>query len=103
MKVLVVCIPLAGHLNPLLPLIRAFVDAGDDVLVATGSDVRAEVVAAGAEHAPAGHGFGWWFERLDARTRAMPGDGLAPDRILSYFIPRVFGEAALDDMVDGAL
>jgi UDP:flavonoid glycosyltransferase YjiC (YdhE family) len=103
MKVLVVCIPLAGHLNPLKPLVGAFVDAGDDVLVASGPDVRPEVVAAGAEFAPAGHGFGWWFERLSARTRAMPGDGLAPDRILSYFLPRVFGEAALDDMVDGAL
>jgi len=103
MKVLVVCIPLAGHLNPLKPLIGAFVDAGDEVLVASGPDVRPEVVAAGAEFAPAGHGFGWWFERLGARTRAMPGDGLAPDRILSYFLPRVFGEAALEDMVDGAL
>jgi UDP:flavonoid glycosyltransferase YjiC (YdhE family) len=44
MKVLVVCIPLAGHLNPLKPLIGAFVDAGDDVLVASGPDVRGEVV-----------------------------------------------------------
>ena len=103
MKVLVVCIPQAGHLNPLKPLIDAFVDAGDEVLVASGPDVQAEVVAAGAKFAEAGHGFGFWFERLAARTRAMPGDGLAPERILSYFLPRVFGEAALDDMVDGAL
>jgi UDP:flavonoid glycosyltransferase YjiC (YdhE family) len=103
MKVLVVCIPVSGHLNPLMPLIGAFVDAGDEVLVASGSDVRREVVAAAAGFAPVGHGFGWWFERLAARTRAMPGDGLAPERILSYFLPRVFGEAALDDMVDGAL
>ena len=103
MKVLVVCIPLAGHLNPLKPLIGAFVDAGDEVLVASGPDVQREVVAAGAEFAAAGHGFGWWFERLGAWTRAMPGDGLAPERILSYFLPRVFGEAALEDMVDGAL
>jgi hypothetical protein len=29
----------------------------------------------------------------------MPGDGLAPKRVLSYFLPCVFGEAALDDMV----
>lgn len=103
MKVLVVCIPLAGHLNPLKPLIGAFVDAGDEVLVASGPDVRSEVVAAGAEFALAGHGFGWWFEQLGTRTRAMPGDGLAPERILGYFLPRVFGEAALEDMVDGAL
>ena len=103
MRVLTVCIPLTGHLNPLLPLIDSFVAAGDEVLVATGPDVHSEVVAAGAKFAPAGHGFGHWFERLCERTRAMPGDGLAPERILSYFLPRVFGEAALDDMVDGVL
>src|SRR5437879_3614200 len=103
MKVLTVCIPLAGHLNPLLPLIDAFVVAGDDVLVATGPDVERDVVASGAQFAPAGHGFGLWFERLGARTRALPGDGLAPERILSYFLPRVFGEVALEDMVDGVL
>ena len=103
MKVLVVCIPLSGHFNPLKPLIGAFVGAADEVLVASGSDIRGEVVAAGAEFAPAGHGFGLWFERLSTRTRAMPGDGLAPDRILRYFLPRVFGEAAFDDMVDGVL
>jgi UDP:flavonoid glycosyltransferase YjiC (YdhE family) len=52
MKVLVVCIPLAGHPNPLKPLIGAFVDAGDEVLVASGPDLRREVAAAGAESAP---------------------------------------------------
>ena len=103
MKVLTVCIPMTGHLNPLVPLIGAFLDAGDDVLVTTGSDVKREVVETGAHFAPAGHSFGSWFERLGARTRAFPGDGLAPERILSYFLPRVFGEAALDDMVDGVL
>jgi UDP:flavonoid glycosyltransferase YjiC (YdhE family) len=103
MKVLVVCIPLAGHLNPLKPLISAFIDAGDEVLVASGADIQREVTTAGAEFAPAGHGFGWWFEQLGARTRAMPGDGLEPERILSYFLPRVFGEVALEDMIDGAL
>jgi len=103
MKVLTVCIPVAGHLNPLVPLIGAFLDAGDDVLVATGSDVQREVVETGARFAPAGHNLGWWFERLGARTRAMPGDGLAPERILSYFLPRVFGEAALEDMIDEVL
>src|SRR4029077_7434881 len=29
--------------------------------------------------------------------------GLAPERILRYFLPRVFGEAALEDMIDGVL
>lgn len=103
MKVLVTCIPQAGHLNPLKALIEAFVESGDDVVVASGRGVRSEILAAGAAFAPAGHDFGFWFERLSERTRAMPGDGLAPDRILRYFLPRVFGEAALDDMVDGVL
>ncbi|HZQ85438.1 MAG TPA: glycosyltransferase [Acidimicrobiales bacterium] len=103
MRVLVVCIPVTGHVNPLLPLIDAFAAAGDEVLVASGPQAHSDVVAAGAKFTPAGRGFGDWFERLTERTRAMPGDGVAPERILSYFLPRVFGEAALDDMVDGVL
>jgi UDP:flavonoid glycosyltransferase YjiC (YdhE family) len=103
MKVLTVCIPLTGHLNPLVPIVDAFLDAGDDVLVATGPHVEPAVVETGAQFASAGDGFGSWFERLSARTRAVPGDGLVPERILGYFLPRVFGEAALDDMVDDVL
>jgi UDP-N-acetylglucosamine:LPS N-acetylglucosamine transferase len=41
-----------------------------------------------------------WFERLVGRTRGAPGDGLPPERINHYFLPRVFGEIATDDMID---
>ena len=38
--------------------------------------------------------------RLAARTRGNPGDGLAPERILHYFLPRAFGEIGVDEMID---
>jgi hypothetical protein len=41
--------------------------------------------------------------RLAARTRGAPGDGLPPERILHYFLPRAFGEVAVDEMIDDVL
>lgn len=97
------CIPQAGHLNPLLPLISAFADAGDEVVVATGEDVRDQVEKLGVTFERAGGGFGAWFPALAARTRGAPGDGLPPDRISHYFVPRLFAEIATADMVDDVL
>jgi UDP:flavonoid glycosyltransferase YjiC (YdhE family) len=34
---------------------------------------------------------------------AFPGDGVAPERILQYFLPRAFGEIGVDEMVDDVL
>jgi UDP:flavonoid glycosyltransferase YjiC (YdhE family) len=100
MNVLVHCIPQAGHVNPLMPMLTAFVDGGDRVVVATGDAVRRQVEDAGAEFRPAGHGMETWFATLAGRTRGAPGDGLPPSRILHYFAPRLFAEVAADDMVD---
>ena len=41
--------------------------------------------------------------RLAARTRGAPGDGLPPERIIHYFLPRAFGEIAVDEMIDDVL
>jgi UDP:flavonoid glycosyltransferase YjiC (YdhE family) len=41
--------------------------------------------------------------RLAARTRGAPGDGLPPERILHYFLPRAFGEIGVDEMIDDVL
>lgn len=103
MKVLVTCVPQAGHLNPMLPLIAASVRSGDDVVVASGEAVRGQIEAVGARFVPAGSGMDAWFGQLAARTRGAPGDGLPPDRIGHYFIPRLFGEIATADMVDDVL
>lgn len=103
MKILTICIPQAGHLNPLLPLLRQFVQDGDEVVVASAEDIRGQVVAAGAEFRTAGQGLPAYFAQLAARTRGRPGDGLPPERISYYFIPRLFAEIAAADMVDDAL
>ena len=41
-------------------------------------------------------------ERLGVHPGA-PGDGLPPERINSYFVPRLFAEIGADDMIDGVL
>jgi len=53
LKVLAVCVPGAGHINPLLPLIEAFGRQGDRIVVASGSDIASSVERAGAELCPA--------------------------------------------------
>jgi UDP:flavonoid glycosyltransferase YjiC (YdhE family) len=103
MKVLVVSTPLSGHLSPLLPLLNALLSGGDEVVVATGSEAAPTVEKCGAQFFAAGAGDGVWFDRLRQRTRGNPGDGIAPDRINHYFVPRLFGEIAAADMIDDVL
>ncbi len=102
-KILVVSMPLGGHISPLVPIIRALVTGGDEVVVATGAEAAPIVERSGARLAKAGSGMGAAFERLKQRTRGNPGDGIAPERINHYFVPRVFGEIVLDDMIDDVL
>lgn len=99
-KVLVVSLPLGGHISPLVPLIRELVTGGDEVVVATGAEAAPIVERSGARLAKAGSGIPAAFERLAQRTRGKPGDGIAPERINHYFVPRVFGEILLDDMIE---
>jgi UDP:flavonoid glycosyltransferase YjiC (YdhE family) len=102
-KVLVTCVPQAGHMNPMVPLISAFIRAGDEVVVATGDALRDQVETLGARFERAGNGLDAWFGQLAARTRGVPGDGLPSERIAHYFVPRLFGEIASADMVDDVL
>jgi UDP:flavonoid glycosyltransferase YjiC (YdhE family) len=100
MRVLVVCVPQAGHLSPLLPLAAALAAQGDKVVVASGPDVAEAVTMAGLHFVPAGGGYAQWFPALAKRIRGSPGDGLPAARILHYFVPRLFGEIAVADMID---
>ena len=90
----------AGHFTPLVPIIGALRAGGDDVMVASGPNAEAMVDKTGARFALAGRGQGELMARLAARTRGNPGDGLAPERILHYFLPRAFGEIGVDEMID---
>ena len=103
MRVLVVSVPAPGHLNPMVPLIEAFVAGGDRVVVASGRAVADVTTRHGAEFWEAGTSEEEWFGRLAARTRGAPGDGLPAERINHYFVPRLFAEIAADDMIDGVL
>ena len=100
MRILFTCIPQTGHVTPLMPLALALVDQGDDVVVATGPDARPIVESSGVTFTSIGPPFGEWFAALRGRTRGNPGDGLAPERVETYFVPRLFGEIGTAVMLD---
>jgi hypothetical protein len=100
MRVMVVCAPAAGHFHPLVPLALALTAAGDEVLVASAPSVCAGAKAVGLAAQPVGPEINAWMGLLRSRVRGTPGDGLAPDRILSYFMPRLFGECGAPLMAD---
>ncbi|MDB4872992.1 MAG: sle [Gemmatimonadales bacterium] len=101
MRVLFTCIPAYGHLHPLLPLAMACAENGDDVVMATGPDMCGRAEAAGLATQPVGTGIGDWWPELARRAGGEPGDGLPADRILAYFVPRLFAEIAAQSMIDG--
>lgn len=103
MKVVFCCVPQTGHILPLLPLARGFVDRGDEVVMASGPDAAPSVSGLGLSFRAVGPAFDAWFGVLRARTRGIPGDGLAPSRIESYFVPRLFGEIGMALVIDDLL
>jgi UDP:flavonoid glycosyltransferase YjiC (YdhE family) len=100
MKVVFTCAPAYGHLNPLLPLARAFGQSGDEVVLATSADMCARAEAAGVRTTVVGPGMDVWGPELARRAGGQPGDGLPADRILPYFIPRLFAEIGAQLMID---
>jgi UDP:flavonoid glycosyltransferase YjiC (YdhE family) len=103
LRVIVTCVPQTGHILPLLPLSHAFAGRGDEVIIASGPDAEGAVTSRGLSFRPVGPAFGSWFAALRARTRGVPGDGLAPSRVQGYFVPRLFGEIGIALMVDDLL
>lgn len=93
----------AGHVTPLVPLISALSADGDEVLVTSGPGAASIIDKTDARFVVAGPGQSEYMTRLAARTRGIPGDGVAPERILQYFLPRAFGEIGVDEMVDDVL
>lgn len=89
MRVVVSCVPQTGHVLPVLPIAQAFSSQGDEVTVASGPDAAALVAAGGLGFRAVGPSFDAWFGALRSRTRGLPGDGLAPERVESYFVPRL--------------
>jgi UDP:flavonoid glycosyltransferase YjiC (YdhE family) len=83
-----------------MPLAQAFAAQGDDVVIASGADAAETVRARGLSFRETGPPFGEWFRALRARTRGTPGDGLPPDRVERYFLPRLFGEVGTALVID---
>lgn len=101
MKILAVATPGAGHVNPMMPLIEALLAQGDEVTMAVGEDPGGAVARSGAVYRRAGRGEMEWFADLQGRVlHGLPGDGLPPERINHYFVPRLFAEIAVPDMID---
>ncbi len=67
MKFLCAAIPEAGHVNPVLPIVRALVDAGHSVTVTTGADYAAAVAGMGARFVPLPEGTYWDPAAADER------------------------------------
>ena len=103
MRVIFCCVPQTGHITPLLPLAEAFSRRGDEVILASGNDATGAAASSGLSFRRICPEFGSWFEALRARTRGVPGDGLAPERVPGYFTPRLFGEIGLALTVDGLI
>lgn len=100
MRALFVAVPASGHVNPLLPLAEALLAQGHEVAFACGEDPGGAIARIGAEYLRAGRSEMDWFELLRTRVRGTPGDGLPPERINHYFVPRLFADIAASDMID---
>jgi len=92
MRVLVSCISAHGHLQPLLPLVRALADAGHEIAIATGPSMQSRARATGFTTFEAGIDAQAAFERLAEVFPDQEYNRLAPDEILDWYIPHLFGE-----------
>lgn len=100
MRVVFACAPAYGHLHPLLPLALALADGGDEVAVATCGGLLASVEAAGLAPIDAGPPLEAWWSELGRRAGGEPGDGLPIERILPYYVPRLFADIGAHSMLD---
>ncbi|HEV2582443.1 MAG TPA: nucleotide disphospho-sugar-binding domain-containing protein, partial [Ktedonobacteraceae bacterium] len=100
MRVLITSIAAYGHLQPLLPLAKALADAGHEVAIATGPDLRLRAEAAGFTAFNAGITFGTAFELLAERFPDEEYNRLAPAEILGWYLPHLFGETLAPAMLD---
>ncbi|GAA1934538.1 glycosyltransferase [Microbacterium aoyamense] len=87
-EILIASVPIHGHVSPLLPIARHFVERGDRVTFLTGSRFAAAVEATGAEHIalPAGADF-------DDRTVSAlypERDGMSAVKAIAFDFEHIF-------------
>lgn len=98
--------PITGHVRPALPVVRALVDSGHDVVVHTGTKFATAVAATGATAAPIVHGRDLDDAELDAWSAAHgapePGVKRLQWDVLHHFLGPVPGDLAdLEAVVAG--
>src|ERR1051326_5895684 len=92
MRALITTVSAYGHLQPLLPLALALVNAGHEVVIATGSDMCRRAGAAGFTAFQAGIAADVAFGVLADRYPDQEYNRLAPSEILDWYLPHLFGE-----------
>lgn len=89
MKALFLSLPLHGHTNPSLPLVRALVDRGDDVLYVSTDAFADRIREAGARFRPYRNAFLADLRQLPDRTDA-----------LAWLLMRTTGEVLSEELDD---
>jgi UDP:flavonoid glycosyltransferase YjiC (YdhE family) len=100
MRVLITSVSAYGHLQPLIPLAKALVEARHEVAIATGSDLRLRAEAAGFRAFEAGMSIEAAFGRLAEIYPDQPYNRLAPSEILGWYLPHLFGEVLAPAMLE---
>lgn len=100
MRVLITCVSAYGHLQPMIPLAKALADAGHEVAIATGSDLRSRAEAAGFRAFEAGLDLEAAYGQLAVRYPDQEYNRLEPDEILGWYLPHLFGEIVAPAMLD---
>ncbi|MEO8694279.1 MAG: glycosyltransferase [Acidimicrobiales bacterium] len=101
MRVLFTSTPGWGHIHPMVPLGRAFLDRGDSVLWATGADSCGRLEQEGFETSVAGRSERDAMAELDRQfpeIKTMPPAERPP-----YMFPRLFGTVRAASMLDDLL
>jgi UDP:flavonoid glycosyltransferase YjiC (YdhE family) len=86
-----------GHIFPMVPLARAFLSAGHEVLWATSADSCSHVVNAGVPAIPAGLSGTQLSNQVHDLLSAS--GSLAPEARAGFLYPRMFGEAFTPPML----
>src|SRR5437762_1094741 len=89
MKALFLGLPLHGHTNPSLPLVRALVDRGEEVLYVSTDAFAARIREAGARFRPYRNAFLADLRQLPDRTDA-----------LAWLLMRTTGELLSEELND---
>lgn len=102
--ILFAAVPIHGHVAPLLPLVRHFVDRGDRVRFLTGSRFADAVLRAGAEHVPLPAAVDFDDRGVTAafpeRAAMSPAKAIAFDFEHIFVRPGEHQHAALRDLID---